>query len=179
MANTAPSHLWFMRLAYLGLCLLVILLHLLPLDTMPRVWAPPDWLMVFTFAWALRRPDYVPILSIAVIFLTADLLFQRPPGLMAALMLIGTEYLRLHFAGLRDASFVGEWIAVCVICIAILIANRVTLGILASYVPPLGPSLIQALLTMLAYPLAVFASQVIMGVRRPDPRDGERRGIRA
>lgn len=178
MANTPPSQVWIMRLAYIGLCLLVILLHLLPLDTVPRLWAPPDWLMVFTFAWALRRPDYVPILSIALVFLTADLLFQRPPGLMAALMLIGTEYLRLHFAGLRDASFVGEWVAVCVMVLAIMITNRLTLAVLGSYVAPLGPTLIQTLLTMLAYPLAVLGTRLIMGVRRPAAGDSDRMGAR-
>ena len=132
-----------MRASYLALCLTVIFAHLLPLDTVPRNWAPPDYMLAFTFAWALRRPDYVPILSIAVVFLTADLLFQRPPGLMAALVVVGTEYLRIRFSALRDASFAGEWIAVCLICAAVTLANRLTLTVVASDLAPLAPTLIQ------------------------------------
>lgn len=179
MASASGPHLWLMRLAYLALCLLVIFAHLLPLDTLPRLWAPPDFLLAFTFAWALRRPDYVPILSIALVFLVADLLFQRPPGLIAALVVVATEYLRIRFAGLRDASFVGEWVAVCLMVLAVLVVNRLVLALLASQLAPLGPSLIQALLTMLTYPLAVLATQGIMGVRRPAPHDVDRRGARA
>ena len=179
MDSLSRSRLWAMRAVYLFLCMAVILAHLLPLDTLPRVWAPPDILIAFTFAWALRRSDYVPILSIAAVFLIADLLFQRPPGLMAALVVVGTESLRIRFAGLRDASFVGEWIAVCVMVAALTLANRLILSIVASDLAPLGPTLIQMLLTMLIYPLAVLATQWGVGVRKPNPRAAETLGARA
>ena len=179
MADLARSGLWVMRAIYVAFCLLVILAHLLPLDTLPRGWAPPDYLIAFTFAWALRRPDYVPILAIAGVFLLADLLFQRPPGLLAALVVIGTEYLRIRFAGLRDASFAGEWIAVCVMIAAITLANRLTLSFVASTLPPLAPSVIQMVLTMAFYPVAVLLSQSLLGVRKPDPRQAETLGARA
>ncbi|MEX0283492.1 MAG: rod shape-determining protein MreD [Paracoccaceae bacterium] len=173
MARTAPSQLLAMRAVYIGLCLLVMIAHLLPLDTVPRFWAPPDILMAFTFAWALRRPDYVPILSIAAVFLTADLLFQRPPGLLAALMVVGTEALRIRFAGLREASFVGEWVSVCVMVAGIVVINRLVLIVVASDPPALGLTLIQMVLTMLIYPLAVVATTAIMRVRKPDPRKAD------
>ena len=41
----------------------------------------PDLLIAFAFAWSLRRPEYVPSLLLALLFLLADLLLQRPPGL--------------------------------------------------------------------------------------------------
>ncbi len=178
MASPA-SYVWAMRLTYVGLCLAVMIAHLLPLDTLPRLWAPPDLLMGFTFAWALRRPDFVPILSIAAVFLIADLLFQRPPGLYAALMVTGTEYLRIRFTGLRDASFVGEWIAVCVMIAGLTLANRLILTVVASSLAPLGPTLIQMALTMISYPLIVIATQSVMGVRKPDPRGTDSMGARA
>lgn len=179
MADLARSGLWVMRAIYVTFCLLVILAHLLPLETLPRGWAPPDYLIAFTFAWALRRPDYVPILAIAGVFLLADLLFQRPPGLLAALVVLGTEYLRIRFAGLRDASFAGEWIAVCVMIAAITLANRLILSVVASTLPPLAPSVIQMVLTMAFYPFAVLLSQSLLGVRKPDPRQAETLGARA
>ncbi len=178
MADLTRSRLWLMRAAYLLLCFVVIFAHLLPLDTVPRGWAAPDYLIAFTFAWGLRRPDYVPILSIAAVFLVADLLFQRPPGLIAALVVVGTEYLRIRFAGLRDASFAGEWLAVCVMTAAITLGNRLILSLVASDLAPLGPTMMQMVLTMLFYPIAVVATQWIMGVRKPDPRTAETLGAR-
>ena len=69
-----------MRAAFVGISLLIMFFHLLPLETTPRRWAAPDLLVCLCFAWALRRPDYVPALAVAGVMLLADLMFQRPPG---------------------------------------------------------------------------------------------------
>lgn len=178
MVNSS-THTWFFRGCFLGLCLLIMFFHLLPLDSIPRRWAPPDLLIAFVFAWALRRPDYVPILSIAAVMLTADLMFQRPPGLLALLVLIGTEYLRLRFAGLKDASFAGEWIAVCIVLVAITLANRLVLSVLAVQQAPLGLTLMQMLMTIIVYPLVVLITQSVFGVRTPAPTDSDSKVARA
>lgn len=177
--DNSPAQLWIMRGGFLGLSLLIMFFHLLPLDSVPRRWAPPDLLIVFLFAWALRRPDYVPILSIAAVMLMADLMFQRPPGLLALLVLMGTEYLRLRFAGLKDASFAGEWIAVCIVLVAIMVANRLVLSLLAVQQAPLGLTLIQMLMTITVYPLVVLLTQSVFGVRTLAPSDSEAKAARA
>lgn len=175
----STSYLWIMRGWFLGLALLIMFFHLLPLDTIPRRWAPPDLLIAFIFAWSLRRPDYVPILSIAAVMLMADLMFQRPPGLLALLVLMGTENLRLRFAALRDASFVGEWISVCIVLVAITVANRLVLALLAVQQAPLGLSLMQMLMTIAVYPLVVLITQSVFGVRVLAPLDSDTRVVRA
>lgn len=177
--DNSPTQLWIMRGCFLGLGLLILFFHLLPLDSVPRRWAPPDLLIAFVFAWALRRPDYVPILSIALVMLMADLMFQRPPGLLALLVLIGTEYLRLRFAGLKDASFAGEWIAVCIVLVAILVTNRLVLSILAVQQAPLGLTLMQLIMTIIVYPLVVLITQLVFGVRALTPSDSEAKAARA
>lgn len=163
----AETRVWLMRSLYLGLCLVIIFVHLLPLDTQPRLWAPPDLLVAFTFAWALRRPEYVPVLSVAAVMLAADLLFQRPPGLYAALVLIGLEYVRRRTGALRRAGFAGEWLTVALAIAAMGLANRVVLSLLSVNLAPLGPSLIQSVLTVLFYPAAVLLTEWLAGVRRP------------
>ena len=178
MVNS-PAHIWIMRSCFIALCLLIMFFHLLPLDSVPHRWAPPDLLIAFIFAWALRRPDYVPILSIAAVMLIADLMFQRPPGLLALLVLIGTEYLRLRFAGLKDASFAGEWIAVCIVLLAITLANRLVLSILAVGQAPLGLTLMQMLMTIIIYPLVVLITQSLFGVRTLAPSDSDAKAARA
>lgn len=176
MAELSTSRLWLMRAGFVGLALLILFFHLLPLDTVPRRWAPPDLLIAFTFAWVLRRPDYVPVLILALVMLVADLMLQRPPGLLAMLMVLGCEYLKNQTAGLRQASFVGEWMAVGIVLVGITVLNRLILGILAVDPAPLGLNLIQVGLTFLVYPVVVVLSQSLMGVRKLAPSDADAMG---
>lgn len=171
MVEFSTSRLWLMRAAFLGLALLIMFFHLLPLDTVPRQWAPPDFLIAFAFAWVLRRPDYLPALSLALIMLIADLMLQRPPGLWAMLVVLGCEYLKNQTAGLHGASFLGEWTAVALVLMGITVLNRLILGIVAVQPSPLGLSLIQMVLTIVIYPGVVLITQSLMGIRRPAPGD--------
>lgn len=176
MAELSPQRLWLMRAGFVGLALLILFFHLLPLDTVPRRWAPPDLLIAFTFAWVLRRPDYVPLLLLALVMLMADLMLQRPPGLQAMLMVLGCEYLKNQTIGLRQAGFLGEWMAVGIALVGITVLNRLILGILAVEPAPLGLNLIQMGLTFLAYPVVIVISQSVMGVRKLAPGDADAMG---
>lgn len=179
MDSLSPGRTWLMRMAFIGLALLIIFFHLLPLDTVPRRWAPPDLLIACAFAWSLRRPDYAPAVSIAAVMLMADLMFHRPPGLMAALVVMGSEYLKNRVAGLRDASFAAEWLAVCLTLAAVMVLNRLILALMAVEQAQLSLRLIELVLTMLSYPLVVLVTQTVLGVRRLTVSDAEALGGRA
>jgi rod shape-determining protein MreD len=169
MDDMTTSRLWLMRGAYIGLSLLIIFVSLLPLGTLPQTWAGPDLLIALVFCWALRRPDYVPVLSIAAVMLLADLMFLRPPGLMAALVVLGTEQLKNRAGGLRNASFLGEWIAAGMVVIAVVLMNRIILAILVVDQAPIGLTLIQMLMTIAVYPVVVLISHLLLGVRKLAP----------
>ncbi|GAB5438766.1 rod shape-determining protein MreD [Falsiruegeria mediterranea] len=171
MDNLSTSRIWTMRLVYLGLALVILFFHLLPLNTLPSRWAPPDLLIAFTFAWTLRRPDYVPVLLIAGVMLVMDFMLQRPPGLLSALVVAGVAYLRNWSAGLSDASFLGEWASVGLVLVSIMVLNRMILGLTAVEQAPLWLVLIQLVLTIAIYPLVAFISQNLLGVRKLTPAD--------
>jgi rod shape-determining protein MreD len=179
MAETAGSRLWLRRAAYLLLAVAIMFFQLLPLDTLPPRWAPPDLLMALSLAWAVRRPEYVPALSVAAVFLLADLLFQRPPGLLALLAVLTTEWLKGRARGLRDASFATEWAQVAGALVVLTLAYRLTLAILLVPQPPLGLSLIQMLMTLAVYPAVVALSHLLLGVRKPAAGDLEGQGLRS
>jgi len=168
-----------MRLAYFGLALAIIFFHLIPLDTVPRRWAPPDLLMAFTFAWAVRRPEFVPPLAIAAAVLLTDFLFQRPPGLMAALVLLASENLKSRLVGPSEVTFAAEWAAVFIAVVAVTLCYRLVLALLVVPTPPLGLSLTQMVLTGALYPVVVAVTQMVMGVRRSAPGDVGMSGGRA
>ncbi|MGI9370033.1 MAG: rod shape-determining protein MreD [Ruegeria sp.] len=175
----ATSQTWFKRGLFLLIAVLILFLHLLPLDTQPDRWPFPDLLIAMTFAWVLRRPELVPTLSVALVMLVADLLLQRPPGLLAALVVGGTAYLRSAAPGMRDIGFVGEWISVGAVMSLIFVANRTVLSIVSVQQVALGPALFQLVLTITVYPLMVLATQALFGVRRVSASDPEALGGRA
>ena len=120
--NTLARRRVIGRITFVALSLFIIFTHLIPLETAPPSfggstlepitqpratagtetevlfdpvrWIMPDLLILFAFAWVTRRPSFVPALAIAGIFLLADMLYQRPPGLWTGLVLIASEIRR-------------------------------------------------------------------------------------
>jgi rod shape-determining protein MreD len=178
MIDQSPLRLWSMRAAFLGLGLFIILVQLMPLEFTPRRFAPPDYLICLSFAWAVRRPEYVPALSIAVMLLLADFLFQRPPGLAAALVLGGAELLKVQARGLRDQPFMMEWLTVGIVVAGVFLSYRLVAAIFMVPQAPLALTLIQALGTVLVYPLVVLLSYALLGIRKSVPGEVDTLGHR-
>jgi rod shape-determining protein MreD len=178
MADNARSRLWLKHLSFILLALTLIFLQLLPLNTAPRQWPLPDFLLLLTFVWVVRRPDFVSVLAVGGIFLMADFLFHRPPGLMAAIVVLATEALRSRAHGLRTASFGLEWLTVGLAVAAVTLAGRFALTLVMLPQAPLGLTLLQMVMTILAYPLAVAFAWGIFGVSRPAPGEVETTGQR-
>jgi len=178
MSDPNPARPWTMRLAFAGLILLILFFHLLPLQTAAGGLIWPDLILAFALTWSVRRPDYVPLPLLAVMFLLADLLLQRPPGLWAALALVACNQLQIRSLSLRDAGLAAElWMAAAWI-VAVGVAYRLILGLTLIEGPALGPALIQIIVTVLAYPLVVAMTHAVMGVRKATPGDLDSTGSR-
>lgn len=169
MVDPITTRIWLYRFSFLGLAGMLLFMHLIPLQTTPARWAAPDLLICLAFAWMLRRPDYVPVGLLALVMLVADLLFLRPPGLMAALVVLGAEFLRGRALMLRELPFGLEWAMVTGVMLAIMLANRLILFLVMVDRPQLGLTLLHLLATVLAYPLVVAVSRYALGVRKIAP----------
>lgn len=171
MVENRQTRAWLMRALYLALCVLLAFFALLPLNTAPSTWAGPDFILALTCAWVLRRPEFVPVWLIGGVFFLTGLLFQQPPGLWAALVVIATETLRARAQGLRDLTFAAEWASVAATLTLMTLANQIILGILLVDRPPLSLSLMQLVMTLAVYPIVVYISQIALGVRKQVPGD--------
>jgi rod shape-determining protein MreD len=178
MNEYQTSRVWFMRLCFVVLALTTLFMHLLPLSTLPSAWAMPDLLFGFALAWSVRRPDFVPIILLAAVLLLADLLLQRPPGLWAVLALLCCENLKLQAPSLRAANFVIEWASVAALIFGAMVIYRLIMAILLIEQPSLGLHLIQTAMTILSYPVVVFITHALMGVRKSIPGDLDASGGR-
>lgn len=179
MVERLVSGRWAMRGVFVVLCGTVIFIQILPFSHWPPKLAGPDILMALTFAWVVRRPDYVPVLLVALIALMADLLLQRPPGLWAALTVAGTEMLRRRSLALRDLTFAAEWVSVAGTMVVITVANRLVLAVLLVDQAPLGLTVMQLLATLIAYPFVAVVSHGVFGVRKRNARDMDGGGLNA
>lgn len=179
MNELTPSRLWMMRAAFTLLVVTILFFHLLPLQTAAGGLIWPDLILAFALAWSVRRPQYVPALLLAVLFLLTDLLLQRPPGLWAALALIACERIKQQSRMLRDASLATELATVAAWIIGIGLAYRIILTVLLVEMPPIGPALIQIAVTVAAYPLVIGITHAIMGVRKATPNDIGTKGTRS
>ena len=154
---------WLLLVALAGL---VWFLRLVPTGAGSAGIAWPDWLVLFAFAWVLRRPDYIPVALFAALLFLQDILFLEPPGLWSMIAVLGLEFLRGRAPYSRDLPFLFEWILVGGVLAAMLLGQRILLGLFLLPAPPLASVLAQGALSLLVYPAAVLASTTLFGVRR-------------
>ena len=163
---------------YLGLAALLLFVRLLPLSTLPTDLPGPDILLCLTFAWLMRRPDFLPVLAIVAVFALEDMLLMRPPGLWALVVLIVTEILRDRTATTRDMPFLAEWMLMAICTVGMLLSYRLVLALVMVPQAGLGLSLLQLLATIAAYPIVAWATQSLLGLRRVAPGDLDALGNR-
>ena len=173
-----PARIWIKRALFAALVLAVIVMHLLPLRGGLGPWIGPNWIMMLAFAWCVRRPDFVPPVMLAILFLLSDLLLQRPPGLWSALVLLACENLKTNARVIRDATFASEYISVATMIVLASLGYRLILAIFLVDLPPLGLELIQILMTLIFYPLIALLTHTVLGVRKPTPGEFDSQGQR-
>jgi len=179
MIDLIPSRVWMMRARFALLSVTILFFHLLPLQTAAGGLIWPDLILSFALAWSFRRPEYVPATLLAAIFLLADLLLQRPPGLWAMLALIACENIKVQSRSLRDAGLVPELVSIAAWIVGIGLGYRLVLALLLVELPSVGPALIQIAVTVLAYPLVVAVTHGLMRVRKGTASDIDDKGARS
>ena len=166
------------RTLFVVIGLVLIFVRLMPVDHSPGGLPGPDLTLALTLAWVLRRPEYAPALLIVLVFLLEDIMFWRPIGLWALIVLGATEFLRRREQSLRDLPFALEWALVAGLLIAMVAVKRIVLLVTMVDQPSLGLELFQMLVTLAAYPGVVLVSRVAFGLRRAAPGEVDAYGHR-
>jgi rod shape-determining protein MreD len=167
MINTLVGPLWMHRLIFLGVAVILTFVRLLPLQTTAGHLPGPDILLCLIFAWMVRRPEYLSALMIGVVVLVEDMLLMRPPGLWAALVLMGAEFIRARSALTRELSFGVEWLLVSGVIFGVFFANRILLDMAFVDQPSFGFSLLQIIWSIVAYPAVVAVSRYGLDLYKP------------
>lgn len=169
---------WVYRLIYFGVAIVFLFFALLPFGAGEGGLPGPDLMLCLTFAWILRRPDYVPLWLMVPVFLLDDVLLMRPLGLWTLVVLLAAEYLRRRVDHSESQTFGAEVVLGAGCIAATFIANHVILSLLLAETPPVAGQTLQALVTIAFYPVTALFSQLI-GVRRLAPGELDTLGTRA
>lgn len=167
MAEGWISSLWLHRLLFLGVAFLLVFLKLLPLSDEAGRLPGPDLLMCLIFAWMVRRPEYLPVLMVAIVVFLEDMLLMRPPGLWTALMILASEFIRSRVALTRELNFGVEWLLVAGLMLALVVGQRLAHAVVFLPQPALGYMLVQTGWSILAYPVVVAVSRYGLDLHKP------------
>jgi len=165
MAETVEERRAVYWMMYILIAFVLFFIHFLPQQTMPSSWAAPDVFLAMTFVWTVRRPEFVPLILVAGMFLLADFLYHRPPGVGAACAVLGAEFLRSRANDLRRSTFGLEWVLASCAIVGVFAISRLITGLALVPQAPLSLSLIQVILTIICYPLVAAFCHFVLGVR--------------
>lgn len=167
MGDPLNWRLWGNRALFAAAAMLLMLTGLIPNETGADHWPGPDILLVLTMCWLLRNPAQVPVALIAAVFLLADFLLQRPPGLRTALVIGVTEYVRSREIRPTEMTLPVEWAVAALAITVILVAERILLLITGVPVVTTGITTIHILATVLSYPLVLWVATLLLRLREP------------
>jgi len=160
-------HIYQYWALYLLICGAIFFVELLPLQTQPGSLSRGDPLVPLTMVWVLRRPELLPIPLIVGVFFLADLLLQRPPGLFAALALIGCLFMMSRGGEIRRATLAVETSFACATLVLVYLGYRLILFATLIPVPSLLSALSEIAFTMLYYPIIALLIGPALGIRYP------------
>lgn len=151
---------------FLLLFTLILFWRLVPLAPGQVVWPGPDFSLCLALIWVLRRPEQIPVLTVALAFLVEDIMLLRPIGLWAAIMVLGTEAARKRELHWRELPFMVEWLRVAILMAVMMGANRFAMALFFLPMPPLGQVILQYIATVAAYPLLSALLGSLFGLPR-------------
>jgi rod shape-determining protein MreD len=178
MNETWADSVWLHRGMFLVIALALLFLRLLPLNGGTEALPGPDILLCLIFCWSIRRPDFLPILMVALVVLVEDLIIMRPPGLWAALVVVATEFIRGRAALTRELNFGVEWLLVAATMLAMFLINRLVMAVAFVPQPGLGFAMVQVIWSIVCYPVVVGLSWLALDIRKPAMGEVDAKGRR-
>ncbi len=169
MDDTSPFQLWMYRTAFLGIGMAFILWSIIPFDLSAGALPVPNIFFCITMSYVVRRPEYVPVWAVFIVFFLWDVLTQAPLGLCTLLVVMGTEVVRGNIQAFREYNFGLGWLWISAIFVAITATEQILLALTLSDTPRLFGQVLLILFTVAAYPVTVGVMKFGFGITRPQP----------
>ena len=156
---------------FVVLALSSVYFNLMPLQTTAETLVMPDILVALAAAWIIRRPQSMPLLLTAGLFLLADFLMDRPVGRWAVIALLSVEFMRGQRDTLRNRPFPAEWAAFAGALAVGLIVEALVLQLTLVDRPGGDIPLQLFAVTVVSYPVIVLLLHAVFRIRAPKPAE--------
>ena len=163
--NEIPNRLLMLRCTFLVIAFFLIMLPTLPIRIDFNHIFIPDLLLIMTFSWVMQRPDIIGPITITVVFLFADFILQRPPGLWTVIVLFAATFLGMRSARFKEVFFIYEWATVSVIVFFCYLAQYIVMRFTFLAIYDLKIMTITGLITVFSYPVLTWLFQSILKER--------------
>ncbi|MBC6443657.1 MAG: hypothetical protein GDA53_11250 [Rhodobacteraceae bacterium] len=167
MNKNSLARLLMARGTFIAVGVIFILWQILPFDMTADRLPWPDFFYCITMACVVRRPEWVPVWAIFLVFFLRDILTMAPPGLFTLAILLGSEIVRLNLQAFRGYHILLEWLWMTAIFILIMLGQQIILRLMLVQTPLFVGQLWLVLLTAFAYPGVVFVLKFAFGIPRP------------
>lgn len=117
-----------------------------------------DYLICFSAALLLRKPNFLPTLLIVFIWLVQDFLYGFPLGLWTLVAVVILEILRALSGYIKYHSFLTEWVLFGTVYLGGSLIHFCILLLTFSGTPPIAQVLSFAGLSILIYPIFALIS---------------------
>ena len=151
--NELPNRLLRLRCIFLVMAIFLIMLPTLPIRADFNHIFIPDLLLIMTFTWVMQRPDVIGPITITIVFLFADFILQRPPGLWAVIVLLAATFLGMRSARFKEIFFIYEWATVSVIIVFCYLTQYILMRLTFLAIYDLKLLTTTALTTIFFYPV--------------------------
>lgn len=178
MKDISPLQLMSRQALFILLGLAVIGFRIVPFEMHAGKMPWPDLFYCITMVYVIRRPEWVPVWAVFIVFFLRDILTLAPLGLGTMLMIFATEVVRTNVQAFREYFFGIEWMWIAGLFAGITVAQNIALGFVFADGPPLLDQLLLILLTGLAYPVIVGIMQFGFGMTQPQPGELDAKGKR-
>ncbi len=178
MEDISAFRLWIHRTGFLGIGLVSVLWSVIPFDLSAEALPDPDLFYCLTMAFLVRRPEYVPIWTVFVVFFMRDVLTLAPLGLSTLMIIIASEVVRTNVQAFREYIFGLEWLWVATMFTIITLIQNTVLTLTFADTPRLVEQVPLILFTVLAYPVIVWVIRYVFRITRPRPGESDAWGKR-
>ncbi len=178
MGDAHAARIWLGRTVFLAAVFVLLFADFVPLRFQPRFIPPPDLLLCLTIAFALRRPEFVPVWVLAPVYLLADILFNHPIGLWTTIVILTVEFIRTQEYRFRELVFPFEWLFVASVIFLAMLANRFILALSMVPLPSFGTVMLHFIVSLLVYPFVVFVCYYLLRVQKITPHQAVKFGYR-
>ena len=163
--NELPNRLFRLRCIFLVIAIFLIMLPTLPIRADFNHIFIPDLLLTMTFAWVMQRPDVIGPITITIVFLFADFILQRPPGLWTVIVLFAATFLGMRSARFKEVFFIYEWATVSVIIVFCYLTQYILMRLTFLAIYDLKLLTITGLTTIFFYPVFTWVFRPMLKKR--------------